>query len=186
MGRARLRRQWLHLLSQRAGARRIRGGRYRPKMGRSPQRAARLHFRTTCFPGEDAHGPGPCQHRRTRTKGRGKPFAHRRRKSCAIRSGGLLGCRSLGEGDQSAARNFSFARNVTWCYCIETANQPRSGESSTFKVSCNSSGWEHKPSCNCITACGRTTVARADGGLATNVFRCLASRASLFAAQHQL
>ena len=77
------------------------------------------------------------------------------------------------------------ARNVTWCYCIETANQPWSGESSTFKVSCNSSGWGHKSSCGCITAFGRTTVARANGGITTNVFRCLASRASLFAAQYQ-
>ncbi len=58
---------------------------------------------------------------------------------------------------------FSFAcnsgRNVTWCYCIETANQPRSGGSSTFKISRSSSGWGHKSSCSCITACGRTTVA---------------------------
>src|SRR6059058_6037566 len=53
------------------GARRIRGGRYRPKMGRSPQRASRLYFRTTCFAWEDAHGPGPCEHRGSRASGTG-------------------------------------------------------------------------------------------------------------------
>ena len=74
---------------------------------------------------------------------------------------------------------------TTRCYCIETTNQPWSGESSTFKVSCNSSCCGHKSSCSCVTACGRTTVARANGGIAANVFRCLASRASLFAAQYQ-
>ena len=117
------------------------------------------------------------------------PSARGRGKSRATSSGGFPGRRGLGEGRQSAASNFSFAcnsaRNVTWCYCIETANQPRSGGSSTFKICRSSSRCGHKSRCSCITACGRTTVARANGGIAANVFRCLASRASLFAAQYQ-
>ncbi len=47
---------------------------------------------------EDAHGPGPGEHRRTRAKGRGKSFARGRGKSRATSSGGLPGRRRLGEG----------------------------------------------------------------------------------------
>src|SRR5205823_5747743 len=50
-------------------------------MGRSPQRAARLYFRTTCFPGEDAHGPGSCEHRGPRAGRTGESFTKWRRES---------------------------------------------------------------------------------------------------------
>ncbi len=169
---------------------------YRAKMGRPPQRAARLHFRATGVARENAHGPGPCEHRRTRAKGRGKPFAHGRGKSCATRSGGLPGRRSLGEGGQSAAVscNFSFTRklacgrggNIARCYCIETADQPRSGESFHLQSLLQQQRLRAQVQPRLLlTAYGRTTVARANGGIAANVFRCLASRASLFAAQYQ-
>ena len=41
-------------------------------MGRPPQRAARLHFRTTSIFREDAHGPGSCECRRARADGTGE------------------------------------------------------------------------------------------------------------------
>ncbi len=95
-------------------------------------------------------------------------------------------CRTLGEGGQSAASNIAFScnsgRNVPWGYCIETANKPRPGESSTFKVSRSSGRSCHNSSRFTKSV---SSVARANSGIATNVFRCLASRASLFAAQRQ-
>ena len=201
MGRARLRRQWLHLLSQRAGARRIRGVRYRPKMGRSPQRASRLYFRTTCFAWEDAHGPGPCEHRGSRASGTGESFAGWRRESSRLtkwRGSKPVTISGPAEGSGRAiARSFcgastatsSFSGNVTCGVsnfpCIEASSDRESGHRHRFSLSRSSCCccWSCKS--RCTASCG-TTVARADGGLATNVFRCLASRASLFAAQHQL
>jgi hypothetical protein len=55
-------------------------------MGRSPERAARLHFRTTGIFSEDAHGPGPGEYRRASAKRRGKraAAASRSRKSCGV------------------------------------------------------------------------------------------------------
>src|SRR4026208_2328242 len=50
------------------------------------------------------------------------------------------------------------------------AGQPRAGGFSILKGCCSGSGGGHRSSCGCIciTACGRTTVARANGGIATN------------------
>jgi len=54
-------------------------------MGRPPERAARLHFRTTSIFSEDAHGPGPGECWRASAKRRGKRApASRSRKSCGL------------------------------------------------------------------------------------------------------
>jgi hypothetical protein len=54
-------------------------------MGRPPERAARLHFRTTSIFSEDAHGSGPGECWRTSAKRRGKRAApSRSRKSCGL------------------------------------------------------------------------------------------------------
>ena len=167
-------------------------------MGRSPQRAARLYFRTTCFPGEDAHGPGSCEHRGPRAGRTGESFTKWRRESWRLTNwpgskpvttngsaegSGRAIARSIC-GASAATSNFS--GNVTCDLsnfpCVETSYDRGSGHRHCFSLS-SSSCRSFKS--RCTTSCG-TTVARANRGLATNVFRCLASCASLFTAQHQL
>ena len=82
--RARLRRERLHLLSQPASARRLRGGRHRAKMGKSSQRAARLHFRAAGVSWENADGPGHREHRRARARGTGELSSSRCCRSCSF------------------------------------------------------------------------------------------------------
>ena len=167
-------------------------------MGRSPQRAARLYFRTTCFPREDAHGPGPCEHRGPRASGTGEPFARWRRESGrltnwpgskpVITNGPAEGSgRSIARsfcGASTATSNVSgnVACGLSNFPCIETSCDRESEHRHCFSLS-SSSCRSCKSRC---TAFGGTTVARADGGLAANVFRCVASCAPLFAAQYQL
>ena len=64
------------------------------------------------------------------------------------------------------------------------STSPASGGSSTFEISRSSSSSCCGGSPAAVTS-PSASVARANGGIAANVFRCLASRASLFAAQYQ-
>src|SRR6266511_2543333 len=80
-------------------------------------------------------------------------------------------------------RKWGDRRSVTRFYGAERANEPCSGSSSTFKVSSSRSRCGRKSSR--FTKSVGATVARANRGLATDLFRCLASCASLFAAKYQ-
>jgi len=62
-------------------------------MGRPPERAARLHFRTTSIFSEDAHGPGPGECWRTSAGGTGESPTGRSCNSCSLaRTAGWRAC----------------------------------------------------------------------------------------------
>src|SRR6266545_4758384 len=113
-----------------------------------------------------------------------RKWGARRSGPCAAtRSGGLQSAafsRRLAITREFACNN---SRSVTRFYGAERANEPCYGSSSTFKVSSSRSRCGRKSSR--FTKSVGATVARANRGLATDLFRCLASCASLFAAKYQ-
>ena len=196
--RTRLRRERLHLLSQSAGARRLRGGRYRAKMGRSPQRAARLHFRSAGISRENAHGPGPRQYRRTRACRTAEPSASWRCNSDGFtRAAGChtctKSCSAWRESQSCAARWrvctkrfqpgrwIAIAGNVSRFASAKGTGSPNAEGASRFAVPVSN----RKCRSGCITKPDRSSDVAHGNDWRADVFRRLASCASLFAAQHQ-
>src|SRR4051794_9433687 len=89
---ARVCRKRLHLLSQRASPRRLRGRRHRAQVGNPPQRAARLHLRAASVSRENAHRSGSCEYRRTRTRRAGESVTEWRRCSQRVAFGSSKCC----------------------------------------------------------------------------------------------
>src|SRR5207247_201903 len=122
----RLRCERLHLLSQPASARRLRGGRYRTKMGKSSQRAARLHFRADSVSWETADGPGHRKHRRASPCGTDEACS-----SCAS-CGGITGSRS-----DSKCESCCFTKPGSWC-AMASSNRWRATDVLRGVASCAS------------------------------------------------
>ena len=130
-------------------------------MGRSPQRAAGLHFSATGISRKNANGPGPRKHWRARTRARRISVACR----SAPRSGGL----------QSAVFTREFARNI--------AGSPRSGGPQPAVFARNFTRRKQPRRTECADS--RRAMAHPNSRPAADVFCRVASCPSLRAAQHQ-
>ncbi len=187
-----LRRERLRLLPHATGARRLRAAPISSGNGATPQRTARLHFRTPGIPRKNANGTGPREHRRARTRKQESPAAGAAASPAASPGSSAtspapaasLPVRLQRPADRPRLHlrrvrprlrlhQMQRRRRTTHrcCFAVIFANGERlSGRKQPHSTDGPNSG---RP------------VADPDRGLAADVFCRLASCASLFAAQHQ-
>ena len=164
-------------------------------MGRSPQRAARLHFSASGISRKNANGPGPRKYWRARASTRGISIPRRRRQSfrctCNSSSGGFAGCCTTsitfvrqfpGNSARGVTRDFACRRSFAKCIAAN-GTADRRCFSVTWSNGEHYSRWQQ--SCRTKRADSRRAMADPDSRSAAYVFCRVASCASVCPAQHQ-
>ena len=164
-------------------------------MGRSPQCATGLHFSAPGISRKNANGPGPGKHWCARARTRRISVTRRRRESfrctCNSKSGGFAGCST---SSITFIRRFPGNRvcGVAWDFagrCGFAKYITASGSADRRCFAITRTNGEHysrrKQSCCTERADSRRAIPDPDSKSAADVFRRVASCASVCPAQHQ-